>query len=293
MFGFVNVNKPTGPTSFSAVAAVRRQVTRGVKVGHAGTLDPFASGVLVICVGPATRLTSYVQASHKRYLAGVTLGATSNTDDTEGELTLTPNAQAPDAAAVRQAVAQFVGRIEQVPPAFSAVHIDGRRAYHLARKGHVLDIPARPVTIYSMEVVRYAWPEIAIDVRCGGGTYIRSLARDIGAALGVGGYCTSLTRTEVGAFTLDNAIDLGYTDMTTHIISPRVVLGDMPTVTLSEEQITRIVIGQPVPCADLPAWPSAGAEEIAMLDVNDELLALAKFCDDGQAVRPTRVFVSR
>jgi len=293
MFGFVNVNKPPGPTSFTVVATVRRQVNRKVKVGHAGTLDPFAGGVLVICVGPATRLTSYVQAAHKRYLAGVTLGATSTTDDTEGQLTATPGARAPDAEAVRQAVAQFVGRIEQVPPAFSAVHVDGSRAYKLARKGHALDIPPRAVTIHSIDVVRYAWPQLEIDVRCGGGTYIRSLARDIGAALGTGGYCASLTRTEVGPFTLDSAIDLGHTDLARHIITPRIALGDMATVTLNEAQIALIVIGRPVPCCDLPAPPPADADVIAMIDVKGELLALAKFCDEGRAVTPTKVFVAR
>lgn len=293
MFGFVNVNKPPGPTSFTVVAAVRRQVSRKVKVGHAGTLDPFASGVLVVCVGPATRLTSYVQAAHKRYLATVSLGATSTTDDTEGELTATAGAQAPDAEAVRQAVAQFVGRIEQVPPAFSAVHVNGSRAYKLARRGHALDIPPRAVTIHGIDVVRYAWPRIDIDVRCGGGTYIRALARDIGAALGTGGYCASLTRTEVGPFTLDSAVDLGDTDLAKHLISPRVALADMPTVTLDEAWIARIVIGRPVPCGDLPDPPPADAEVIAMIDVNGELLALAKFCDEGLAVTPTKVFVAR
>ena len=293
MFGFVNVNKPPGPTSFTVVAAVRREVTRKVKVGHAGTLDPFACGVLVICVGPATRLTSYVQATHKRYLAGITLGATSNTDDTEGELIVTEGAQPPDAEAVSQAVAKFVGRIEQVPPAFSAVHIDGKRAYHLARKGHALDIPARPVTIYEMAVVRYAWPTLEIDVRCGGGTYIRSLARDIGQSLRVGGYCSSLTRTEVGPFTLADSVDLGYVNLANDLVPPRIALGEMPTVTLIEAQIPPIIIGQPVPCRDLPAPPPAGAEQIAMIGVDGELLALAKFCDEGQAVRPTKVFVRR
>ncbi len=169
MFGFFNINKPLGPTSHVVVAHVRRRVTRKTKVGHAGTLDPFAGGVLVVCVGPATRLADYVQAGPKSYLAEVTLGATSTTDDTEGEITESP-AAAPSADAVRNATQRLTGTIQQVPPSHSAVHLGGRRAYKLARQGTRVDLPARQVTIHAIDVVEYEYPRLVLDVACGSGT---------------------------------------------------------------------------------------------------------------------------
>lgn len=293
MFGFLNVNKPPGPTSFAAVAAVKRLVGRKTKVGHAGTLDPFARGVLVICVGHATRLASYVQAAPKRYLASVTLGATSTTDDVEGRITTTPQVETPDPPAVSQAVAKFVGLIAQVPPAFSAVHVQGRRAYQLARKGEAPRIEARDVTIHAIDIVRYAYPLIELDVRCGSGTYIRSLARDIGVALGTGGYCTSLTRTEVGPFTLADAAALGEVDPCGDIISPLAALAHMPTITLGDAQIARIAMGQALAPEALPAPPAPEGGEIALVDANGNLLAVAKPSSDGSVIRPVKVFVAR
>ncbi len=298
MFGFLNTNKPPGPTSFGAVAAVRRHVGRKVKVGHAGTLDPFAQGVLVICVGPATRLTPYVHDAAKRYQAGVTLGVTSTTDDVEGELMQTPDATAPDLETVHQAAARFVGQIQQVPPAFSAVHVDGKRAYKLARKGAAPEIPPRPVTIHGIDVVRYDYPELTLDVRCGSGTYIRSLARDIGLALGTGGYCTSLIRTAVGPFLLDDAVDLADVDPARDIVSPLIALGDMPRVVLTDVQIARIVRGQGVGCkylADpLPANATPGGdEEFALVNPTGDLLALGRLSTDAQAIKPAKVFIQQ
>ena len=289
MFGFLNVNKPPGPTSFGAVAAVRRRMGCKVKAGHAGTLDPFAQGVLVICLGAATRLASYVQAAPKRYLAGITLGATSATDDVEGAVTPNPQAAAPAEAAMRDAVARFVGPIEQVPPAFSAVHVNGRRAYKLARNGLAPDLPARPVTIHAIDIVRYAYPLLEIDVRCGSGTYIRSLARDIGAALDTGGYCTSLTRTEVGPFTLADAVDLDEADPSRHVVGPLVALAEMPTITLDEAQTARIAMGQAV--EDAAPRPAPEVDEVALVDANGNLLAVAKISSDGSVIRPVKVFV--
>lgn len=293
MFGFINVNKPPGPTSFAAVAAVKRLVGRKTKVGHAGTLDPFARGVLVICMGGATRLASYVQAAPKRYLASVTLGATSTTDDVEGRITADPQAEPPDADTVRQAVMEFVGAIDQVPPAFSAVHVQGQRAYQLARNGNAPRLQARPVTIHAIDVVRYAYPLLELDVRCGSGTYIRSLARDIGAAVGTGGYCTSLTRTEVGPFTLAGAAALHEVDPTRDIVSPLVALGHMPTITLDEAQVARIATGRALAREELPTHSAREADEIALVDADGNLLAVAKPSSDRSVIKPVKVFVPR
>jgi len=293
MFGFLNVNKPAGPTSFAVVAGVRRRAGRKIKVGHAGTLDPFARGVLVICLGPATRLASYVQAAPKRYLATITLGATSATDDVEGPITPNPKAEPPAEPVVRNAAGRFVGPIQQVPPAFSAVHVDGRRAYKLARKGRTPDLPARGVTVHAIDVVRYAWPLLEIDVRCGSGTYIRSLARDVGAALGVGGYCSSLTRTEVGPFTLAHAVDLDEADPAGHIVKPLVALAGMPTMTLDEAQAARIAVGQAVTREASIASGLPRSGEIALIGTTGGLLAIGELSFNGRSVRPMKVFVTR
>ena len=162
MFGFFNVHKPPGPSSHDIVARLRRQLGGKTRIGHAGTLDPFAGGVLVLCVGPATRLAEYVQVQPKRYAAEITLGATSTTDDVEGEIAESPNAAAATQEAVKKALASFVGDIDQVPPSHSAVHVAGTRAYKLARRGQMLDLPGRRVTIHGIELVSYEFPLLEV-----------------------------------------------------------------------------------------------------------------------------------
>lgn len=291
MFGFFNVNKPPGPTSHDVVARVRRMLRRRlgcrIKIGHTGTLDPFAGGVLVLCAGGATRLADYVQRLPKRYLAEITLGATSSTDDSEGEITAATNAALPDESAVRAAVAQFVGEIRQVPPAHSAVHVDGRRAYELARKGLTPNLDARGATVYSIDVTAWQPTSLEIDVRCGSGTYIRALARDIGAALGVGGYCSSLVRTQVGPFGLDRAVGPDELAGDVHLLDPMIALADMPRVTLSAAETRRLSMGQrfrPI------AAPHAAADEAAVVDDSGALLAIAAVDADG-LLRPHKVFI--
>jgi tRNA pseudouridine55 synthase len=182
-FGVLNVYKPAGLTSRDAVDRVERLV-RPAKAGHAGTLDPLATGVLVICVGQATRLIRFVQQMRKRYLATFLLGQSSETDDVEREVVAIPNAVVPTRALIDSTLPQFVGEIQQRPPAHSAIKIAGRRAYKLARKGVNLDLAARTVTIHQLDVLRYEYPELDLDIECGSGTYIRALGRDLGNALG-------------------------------------------------------------------------------------------------------------
>jgi len=294
MFGLLNVNKPSGPTSHDIVAGVRKLIgRRKVKVGHAGTLDPFASGVLVICIGPATRLADYVQRRPKRYLAGITLGAASDTDDVTGNITETPGARRPEIGEVRAAVAEFVGRIRQVPPAHSAVHVDGRRAYKLARAGKQFDLPARPVHIHEANVLRYEYPDLEIDVACGAGTYIRSLARDIGARLDTGGYCSRLTRTGVGTFLIDEAVDPSGLDLVRDLIPPITAVETLPRITVDRTGVERIAMGQAVRVAAEVDAPHSKESEVAVTDSAGELLAIAKLVRtaDGDTVRPSKVFV--
>ena len=206
--GILNLDKPPGLSSARVVAQVKRLFPRGTKVGHAGTLDPFATGVLLILVGRATRLCETLMGQPKGYDAAIKLGATTATLDPESPEIVTEGAKfpPPDRAAVETAVSRFIGTIPQRPPAFSAMKVAGRRAYDLARKGHEVNLPPRPVRIDRIDILSYHWPELRISMQCGRGTYVRSLARDIGDALHVGGYLTALRRTHVGQFHADAAV---------------------------------------------------------------------------------------
>lgn len=208
MEGLLVVDKPLGVSSMDVVRRVRRAAGLGrrFKVGHAGTLDPLATGVVVCCLGKATRAVEQLMGLTKVYDAVVDLSAFTTTDDREGERQEVAVTQIPDEATVRQVLATFIGEVEQVPPVYSAVHVDGQRAYKLARRGEQPDMPARTVRIDAIELNRYDWPLLDITVTCGRGTYIRSLARDIGVRLGTGGHLASLRRTAVGPYTLDKAI---------------------------------------------------------------------------------------
>jgi len=206
--GVLVVDKPLGLSSAAVCNAVRRR-SGGAKVGHAGTLDPLATGVLVVCLGKATKSIATIQASAKRYTAEVDLSAFTTTDDAEGEREEIETLGPPTAESLNSACARFVGCIEQHPPMFSAVHVAGRRAYDLARRGELAGRPpAKTVRIDSIDVVSYEWPIVTLDVRCGKGVYIRSLARDLGESLGTGGSLRSLVRTAVGEYRIADAVPL-------------------------------------------------------------------------------------
>jgi tRNA pseudouridine55 synthase len=293
LFGFYNINKPAGPTSHDIVAGVRRMVGRRAKVGHAGTLDPFATGVLIVCVGPATRLADYVQASPKRYAAEITLGATSTTDDIEGELTVIQDGGTPTEDDIRAGMALQVGTILQRPPAFSAIHVDGQRAYKKARKGEAIDVPPREVTIHSLSLVEYAWPKLRIDVCCGAGTYIRAIARDLGEALGVGGYCSELTRTAVGEFTIDRAVSPDRIRAEEDIASPLTAVAHLPHMTMPDEALDDLLVGKAIAIERFTNGSHGDADEVAIVGAAGSLLALGRPSLDGQFIRPRKVFVKR
>jgi tRNA pseudouridine55 synthase len=204
--GLLVLDKPAGMTSRDVVNRVQRWFPRGTKIGHAGTLDPLATGVLVLCVGAATKLVERVQAMSKTYHTRILLGFRSDTDDADGTLTETASAEPPDEAEVRTRLTGFVGEVQQLPPAYSALKIDGRRAHELARAGRVVSLVARPVTIHAVTLTAYTWPFVDVVVDCGKGTYIRSIARDLGEQLGTGGLVQTLRRTRIGPFTEDRAI---------------------------------------------------------------------------------------
>lgn len=206
--GILNLNKPAGISSARAVARVKRLLPRGTKIGHAGTLDPFATGVLLLLIGKATKLCERLMDQPKQYQATVKLGATTPTDDPESAETLTPSVQPPAREQIEAALESFVGEILQRPPMFSAMKVGGRRAYDLARKGHDVELKARPVKVYSIETLDYIWPFVRLRIDCGRGTYIRAIARDLGQAIGTGGYLCALCRTRVADFRAEDAVEL-------------------------------------------------------------------------------------
>jgi tRNA pseudouridine55 synthase len=206
MDGLLVIDKPAGITSRDAVNQVQRLLPRRHKIGHTGTLDPLATGVLVLCLGTATKLADTVQSLGKHYFTRIRLGATSPTDDADGAITIMPDASPPSRAAIEIAIAPFVGAIPQTPPAFSAVKVGGRRAHALARAGSKIELSARIVHVHTITIDRYAWPELDLAIDCGKGTYIRSIARDLGHALGVGGLVVELRRTRVGPFSVADAL---------------------------------------------------------------------------------------
>ena len=211
--GLLILDKPTGYTSMDICAIVRRKLRKGgapkrVKVGHGGTLDPLATGVLVVLCGKATPLCNVIMAGEKEYVTDVDLSRASTTDDAEGQITEIPSPTPPTRERIDALIPRFVGEIQQTPPDYSAIHVGGRRAYQIAREGGTPVLAARAVTVVSIKVIDYAWPILRLDITCGKGVYIRSLARDIGRELGVGGMLTALRRTRVGEFTIERAVAL-------------------------------------------------------------------------------------
>jgi tRNA pseudouridine55 synthase len=282
--GLVVVDKQAGMTSHDVVARVRRLAgTR--KVGHAGTLDPMATGVLVLGLNRATRLLGHLTLTDKRYAATIRLGVSTTTDDAEGEVIATAPTGALTDEAVRQALEAFVGEIDQVPSAVSAIKIAGKRAYARVRDGEVVELPARRVTVHSLEVVSTSLgdaAEVDIEVHCSSGTYIRAIARDLGEALGVGGHLTALRRTAVGPFGIDSARtldDLAESFAMTPI--SEAVRAWFPVHAVDDADAAAVRVGRPL---DLP------------LDVLTGVFApdgtfLALYEPSGDTARPVAVFV--
>jgi tRNA pseudouridine55 synthase len=284
--GLVVVDKPAGITSHDVVARVRRLAgTR--KVGHAGTLDPMATGVLLLGVDRATRLLGHLMLTEKAYDATVRLGAGSSTDDAEGELgERSPTDQLREDD-VRSAAGRFVGDIEQVPSAVSAIKVEGRRAYDRVRAGEQVELAARPVTVHELVVTAVRpdgpWLDVDLTVRCSSGTYVRAIARDLGDALGVGGHLTSLRRTAVGPFTVDDAHTLEeLADELAALSMTEVARRCFPTRELDAGTARAVTFGRPVEL-DL------GAEgPVAVLDPHGDFLALYR--QDGPRAVPVAVF---
>jgi len=244
--GFLVIDKPVGITSRDAVDAVQAWFPKH-KLGHAGTLDPAATGVLVIGVGSAaTRLIEYVQDQEKIYLTTFRLGGTSTTDDAEGEITSKTNVIPPDEEKLKTALKQFPGTISQTPPAFSAARVQGERAHTKARRGEDVILQPRQVTVHEIRWVSYQYPDLELEIRCSKGTYIRSIARDLGEVLGIGGYVQQLRRTCIGSLTCDQAVPLAATAEVAHqaLLPMAVAASQLVKCDVSAEDADRLQKGQ-------------------------------------------------
>jgi tRNA pseudouridine55 synthase len=277
VFGIVNLYKPAGWTSRGALDRVERLV-RPVKVGHAGTLDPLAEGVLVACLGAATRVIDYVQRMPKEYRATFLLGRRSASDDVDSHVEEVLGGQVPRREEVDAALPAFLGTIEQRPPAFSAVKVEGRRAYQLARRGTVVDLASRKVEVYRLVLVRFEYPELELAIRCSSGTYVRSLGRDLAESLGTCAVMSALVRTAVGGFRVEDAAPArGMTmeRLRASLLSPLAAVGDMPRLLLTAQQVFEVKHGGLIKVEHLPEELRARtAESIAAVDEGGILIAL-------------------
>ena len=297
--GILNVDKPPAMTSHDVVDAVRR-VAGQRKVGHAGTLDPMASGVLLVCLGQATRVAEYLMAGRKVYRATIVLGQTTTTYDLEGEVVSSGGRTDFSRAEVEAALATFAGPIEQVPPMYSALKRQGQPLYKLARQGREVERRSRLVEVDRLDLISWSPPALIVEVSCSPGTYVRSLAHDLGQTLGSGAVLAALVRLGSGRFTLEQAVSLArleeafeHGQEAGYVWPMDEALLDLPAVILGTEDARRLVQGQAV-----PARPAEGAEEPAgdtgpsfrAYSSGGDLLAIVTYGAAGQEWLPHKVF---
>jgi tRNA pseudouridine55 synthase len=292
--GALVVDKPVGMTSHDVVQAIRNG-TGLRRAGHTGTLDPRASGVLVILVGPAVRLSEYVSASDKRYQAIIRLGGSTDTFDAEGLVTPTKDPVNVTEAQFETALQTFVGEIEQTPPPYSAVKVQGRKAYEMAREGEEVELAPRKITVHHLEVLEWAPPEVVIDVHCSSGTYVRSLANDLGVMLGCGAYLVGLRRTKSGRFSLRDSVPLrklqeAFTagNWYQYLIPAAEALGDWPAVELNPDEVEGVRHGHRVKVVGEPT-----ETKVRGVSTQGELVALMEITINEDGTRewqPKKVF---
>jgi len=289
--GILNINKPSGMTSHDVVLRVRK-ISGQKRVGHAGTLDPLATGVLILCLGQATRVAEYLMASDKMYRARVRLGVTTDTYDTEGRVTGQAGAEGITRAQVERELSGFVGSLEQTPPMYSAIKHKGTPLYRLARRGQVVARKARKVEIRTLRLTEWAPPQLEIEVHCSKGTYIRSLAHDLGQRLGCGAHLAGLTRMASGHFSIEQAITLEELEQAfakgegASLLQPLdVALQAFPSVIVDQATESKIGFGQRVRLSEAPEALMCRA-----YSADGRLLALLRY-DAGGLWQPHKVFV--
>lgn len=281
MFAILNINKPVNLSSrdmvTNVVRALKKSQGKKIKAGHAGTLDPIASGVLIVCLGKATRLIPHVQRFSKTYVGHFDLDVTSDSADTETAIQPLQRPVRPDREQLQQAIPAFLGEIEQRPPAYSAISIGGQRAYRLARQGIEFEIKPKKVRIDRLEIQAYEYPHLELLIECGTGTYIRSLGRDLARAVQSDAVMTQLQRTTIGPFDISTALDghdLDQVVLEDYLLDPLLALGSLPRVELSAEEITALANGRFIDAARF-GFPSGQLpDELAALDRSQQLVAI-------------------
>ncbi len=287
--GVLNVDKPAGWTSHDVVGRVRRLA--GLRqVGHGGTLDPMATGVLLLCLGRATRLLEYLSGQPKTYLARITLGATTDTYDAEGEVVEQRPVPALTHEHLQAALDAFRGEIMQRPPAYSALKRDGVALYKRARAGETVEVEPRPVTVYELTLLGFDGQNLLVRIHCGAGTYVRSIAHDLGQALGCGGHLSALQRTAVGSFTVESAATLEQLAepgaLAAALLPPDAAVAHLPRLDVSEAEAARLLHGQAIAAA---ALESAGPARAYTAD--QRFLGIVTCEPQRQVVRPQKMFV--
>ena len=284
--GVLVIDKAKGPTSHDVIASLRR-LLQLQRIGHCGTLDPLASGVLVVCLGRYTRLNRWLSGADKEYEAEIYLGAVSATGDAEGPIRHQADCESPDKLSVVQALRDFTGVIDQVPPAHSAVKVAGVRSYKRARRGDEVVLKSRRVHIHAMEMLSYDFPRLGVRIHCSAGTYIRSLAADLGRALGCGAYLAELRRLCAGGLGLDKALPLEQVASLSRVgqiekalVHPRLALSELATVELNEGKLVDFVHGKAI---EHPAGAEP-REVCAVFDDAETLFGLARW--EQGALRP-------
>ncbi len=286
--GVVVVDKPRGPTSFDVVAQLRR-VLGEKRIGHTGTLDPMATGVLPVCVGEACKLVPFLTDCDKTYEAEVVFGVRTSTGDAEGEVVQTRDASGLDPARVAEQATSLVGHITQKPPMYSAVRVDGRRLYELAREGKEVERVARPIVVHALLVTPIEGPRYRLSIRCGKGTYVRVIAEDLGELLGVGAHLSALRRTRVGRFEIADAIPLDQVSASTRRVGLADAIAYLPTLALDETGARRIRAGQERWLLTLAQPPAEGRSRL--IDSGGGLVAVIS--RTGQKILFERVFVDK
>jgi len=292
--GFLNINKPAGKTSANVVSIVRRWSGQR-RVGHTGTLDPMATGVLPVCLGQATRLASFITESHKTYLAEIELGVSTDTYDTEGDITRRADPSGITREQVEELIPSFSGTILQQPPMYSALKYRGERLYRLARAGIEVERPRREVEVFRIKLIDWRPPCFSIEVNCGKGTYIRSLAHDMGQALGCGAHIKGLTRTSCGPFDIVGSLSLDRVedsfrngDWQELLLPMDTALQHLPTVILSEADENSIGNGRPIALGN-----DEDENYCRAYSADGRLLAVLRFLPDKGLWQPEKVFATR
>lgn len=286
--GALVIDKPVGPTSHDVVAQLRRQLALR-QVGHTGTLDPFASGVLLVAVGYATRLVEYTHDWEKIYDTTITLGATSATDDRTGHIAAQSVSAPPARAHLQSVLAHFTGTLQQRPSQYAAVKVGGKKLYEYARAGQEITAPPRTVVVHEILLQKYSYPQLHLRVRCSTGTYIRALARDIGEALATGGYVQSLRRLAIGPFVVEDAVapeSITPTTLKNHLLPPSALVPQLPQVVLAAAALVRFRQGQAIPIPQ-----NVQGDSLCMImDDAGRLVGIARLDSVAGALRPEKIF---